>query len=469
MSDQENVYSVGIDIGTSTTQCIFSSMRLINQAPAFAVPRIALTDKRVLFRAPLRLTPLSSFDTIDADAIRDMVAEDYRAAQILPEQISAGAVIITGETARKQNARAVTQALSQFAGDFVVATAGAALEGILAGKGSGAAALSSELRKQVLNIDIGGGTSNFCLFSKGEPIETGCVDIGGRLLRRHPIEKTVISFSAQMARIAEDAGLFLKVGDSLSDAAMVTLAQRMSNLLEEAAALREPSSLYEALLVEHGLPAGIRPDIYTFSGGVANCIYETPVNPLFSDDLGSYLGKALQESRFFTQGRVFKPKETQHATVIGAGVYSMSLSGSTILYDGISFPLLGLSAGKIILESPEDIPALSEQVAKQYGIFQDSIAICFEGWKNPSYVQIEAIAEALHRGIPSEESCPVIVSAQDMGKALGQALQRLRGQNRPLLCMDNVSLSHGDILDIGVPLSNGRVLPVVVKTLAFPS
>ena len=50
----------------------------------------------------------------------------------------ADGVVAPGETARKANARAVTQALSELAGDFVVATAGPALEGVLAGRGSGA-------------------------------------------------------------------------------------------------------------------------------------------------------------------------------------------------------------------------------------------------------------------------------------------------------------------------------------------
>ena len=48
-----------------------------------------------------------------------------------------GAVIITGETARKENANEVLEALSDLAGDFVVATAGPDLESILAARGAG--------------------------------------------------------------------------------------------------------------------------------------------------------------------------------------------------------------------------------------------------------------------------------------------------------------------------------------------
>ena len=85
---------------------------------------------------------------------------EYRAAGVQPAQIETGAVIITGETARKENARQVLAALSGYAGDFVVATAGPDLEGILAARGAGCDVYSREHRTSVLNFDIGGGTSN---------------------------------------------------------------------------------------------------------------------------------------------------------------------------------------------------------------------------------------------------------------------------------------------------------------------
>lgn len=469
MMEAQLIHSVGIDIGTSTTQCVFSSMRLENQAPAFAIPRITLADRRVLYRAPLYLTPLSSPDTIDVEAVRALIASDYRAAGILPEQIDTGAVIITGETARKHNARAVAEALAEFAGDFVVATAGPALESVMAGKGSGAAALSNTLGKRVLNLDIGGGTTNICLLARGEPVETGCVDIGGRLLRRDPRDQVVLSHTRPMQTIAESLGITVCDGAPLLQADMERIVQRMVEVLEEAAGLSPRTPLYASLVVEHGLPAGTQADVFTFSGGVAGCVYGDADNPLFADDLGVLLGNRLQSSRFFTQGRVLRPSETQHATVIGAGVYSVTVTGSTIAYEGVSLPLRGLPVGKVPLKRPEDIPALSEHVARQVQMLGEPFALCFEGWKSPSYREIENIAAVLHEALPLTTGCPVIVIAQDMAKALGQAVQRLRGPYSSLLCVDGVALSYGDQIDIGMPLANGRVLPIVVKTLAFSS
>ena len=57
--------------------------------------------------------------------------------------------------------------------------------------------------------------------------------------------------------------------------------------------------------------------------------------------------------------------------------------------------------------------------------------------------------------------------AEDMANALGQMLMRLWGPQRPMVVLDGVPLSYGDMIDIGAPLAGGRVLPVVVKTFAF--
>ena len=135
---QEQLLSVGIDIGTTTTQLVFSRLTVENAASDFTVPEFSITEKEILFRSAIHFTPLLSDTVIDTEGVRQIVEEEYAASGFAREDIQTGAVIITGETARKENAAQVLSALSGFAGDFVVATAGPALESILAGKGSGA-------------------------------------------------------------------------------------------------------------------------------------------------------------------------------------------------------------------------------------------------------------------------------------------------------------------------------------------
>lgn len=179
----ETILSVGIDLGTSTTQLILSELEIQNMASSFTVPRIVISDKRIIFRSEILFTPILADNLIDVEAIRDFVTKEYANAGIKKEEIGMGAVIITGETARKDNASNVLDAMSGFAGDFVVATAGPDLESIIAGKGAGAHTYAKENNTSVVNLDIGGGTTNLSLFDRGELIDTACLDIGGRLIK----------------------------------------------------------------------------------------------------------------------------------------------------------------------------------------------------------------------------------------------------------------------------------------------
>ena len=142
----EVILSVGIDIGTSTTQLIFSRLTIENRASSYTVPRISIVDKEVVYRSQIYFTPLKSATEIDAEAVKKIVRDEYQMAGMTPADLKTGAVIITGETARKQNANDVLEALSDLAGDFVVATAGPDLESVLSARGAGTDAMSKEER-----------------------------------------------------------------------------------------------------------------------------------------------------------------------------------------------------------------------------------------------------------------------------------------------------------------------------------
>ena len=132
----EIIKSVGIDIGTSTTQLIFSELTIENEASNYVVPRINIVDKKVTYRSKIYFTPLLDQKTIDAEKVKEIIEKEYQDAGMKPEDLSTGAVIITGETARKQNANVVLDTLSNLAGDFVVATAGPDLESVLSARGA---------------------------------------------------------------------------------------------------------------------------------------------------------------------------------------------------------------------------------------------------------------------------------------------------------------------------------------------
>ena len=183
MSD---LISVGLDVGTTSSQMVVSNLKVENRAGSFAVPRMEIRQRQILYKSPVFFTPLLEGELVDAEALRQMVDQQYRAAGITKADVDTGAVIITGETSRKENARAVLEALSDYAGEFVVATAGPDLESVLAAKGAGAVEFSESTGKTVLHMDIGGGTSNLALIEKGVITATTCLNVGGRLVKMDP-------------------------------------------------------------------------------------------------------------------------------------------------------------------------------------------------------------------------------------------------------------------------------------------
>ena len=230
-----DLLSVGTDIGTTTTQLIFSKIKMENTTGYFAVPRISIVDKEILYQSEVHLTPLLTETLIDSDGVREIVAQEYQKAGIVPSSVDTGAVIITGESARKENARAVMERLSAFAGEFVVSTAGPDLESVIAGKGSGAWAYSLDHHCEAVNLDIGGGTTNIVVFSEGDVIAKGCFDIGGRLIRVENGRITHISPSAKL--VAESLGLSVQVGNAADTAQLSKITDRMAELLAESLGL----------------------------------------------------------------------------------------------------------------------------------------------------------------------------------------------------------------------------------------
>ena len=482
----ELLLSVGIDIGTSTTQLVISRLTLVNRANPYAVPRVAIDRREVLYRGEVHFTPLLSDTVIDAEGVRAIVEGEYQRSGFSKGEISTGAVIITGETARKENAREVLAALSAFAGDFVVATAGPDLESILAARGAGADEYSRERHAAVLHFDIGGGTSNLALYRSGELVRTGCLDVGGRLVKLDRETGRVTYVSPVIARAAgrlEHVGRGLApaapykipaVGDGPTPESLTPLVQTMVRTLEQAAGLSPGRELLDAFRTAGTDWDPEHAPVVSFSGGVADCIDHPPADWLAYGDLGVLLGRAIAASHAFQKAERFRGRETIRATVVGAGSHATDLSGSTIFYRDMTFPLKNLPILKLTAaEEQGDAAALAQSIRDKLGWFADEgglsqLMLALRGEDNPAYARIQALARGVADGLaPLREAgfVPIVAVECDQAKVLGQALAPLL--DGPLLCLDGVGVDSGDYLDIGAPVAGGTVLPVVIKTLAF--
>lgn len=185
-----------------------------------------------------------------------------------------------------------------------------------------------------------------------------------------------------------------------------------------------------------GAPVGT---VISFSGGVADCVEkDLPWNQF--GDIGPVLGRAIRGSRLCA-GEYVLGQETIRATVIGAGCYSAQLSGSTVFYQNVRFPLKNLPVAGFGEEGILTLPGVSQA----------------------SYRDIIAMAEDI---IGKRRTGPYRICVEaDMAKALGQALSARLPRETEILCLDRVKAGPGDYLDIGTPV--GGALPVVVKTLVL--
>ena len=450
----EILRSVGLDVGTTSTQLIFSALTVENQSGPFSVPEMRIAQRQILYKSPVYFTPLADGDRVDADALREIVAREYTRAGIHRETVDTGAIIITGETSRKENAEAVLRELSGFAGDFVVATAGPDLESVLAAKGAGAVAYSRETGKRILHMDIGGGTSNLALIEDGIIVATGCLNVGGRLLKFD--ENGMVTYVSPVLKDLTD----LAVGSRVTEAQVEKIAVLLTRALEMAAGYREPNSLLEMLTTAGTAMEPVTGDVViSFSGGVADCI-DTQQPWLTYGDLGPVLGKTIRRSRLCA-GEYTLGRETIRATVIGAGCHSAQLSGSTVYHRNVHFPLKNVPVIPVprALEESSKLPQyLRQELEKREG----TGVIALHGAAASSYEAVRALAERISRGVDS--GTVAVCLEADMAKALGQALA-LRRPESPILCIDRVKVQEESYLDVGAPV--GPALPVVVKTIVL--
>ena len=479
MADKTAILSVGIDVGTSTTQVVFSKLQMDNAGGYFSVPRVAIVDKEVVYKSEVYMTPLKTDVLIDTDALRDIVAAEFRKAGYRPEDTDSGAVIITGESARKENSDAVLKSLSDFAGDFVVSAAGPDMESLIAGKGSGAWQYSMDHHCRVANLDIGGGTTNVVLFEDGETLARGCLDIGGRLICMNP-QGIITKVSPAAAVMAQAAGVSVSVGDRCDELKLTAVTRQMAAALN--AYLGVGTKDIDAILRQiktpgsSDFPVPEKVQAVFFSGGVADLIYHESADTWAYGDIGVLLGRAIRESRLFTDFQKMEPGETIRATVVGAETYTTTISGSTITYSDDIFPLKNIPVIKLDEELQEACFAgETEPVIRriQWALGQNDaehFILAMPGKRDPGYTEMKraaaSIRQIMDRVQPPGEPILLVIES-DIAKAMGQMIRQQPDLKRQVVAIDSIHVEDGEYVDMGKPMMNGMVIPVVVKTLIF--
>ena len=62
----ETLRSVGLDVGTTSTQMILSELRVENRSSGFSVPELEIADRKILYKSDIHFTPLKDESHVDA-------------------------------------------------------------------------------------------------------------------------------------------------------------------------------------------------------------------------------------------------------------------------------------------------------------------------------------------------------------------------------------------------------------------
>ena len=205
--------------------------------------------------------------------------------------------------------------------------------------------------------------------------------------------------------------------------------------------------------------------------------YEGEIEDYFKyGDIGIILGQAIRNSDLCKKFEVIRSIETIRATVVGAGSHTTEISGSTITYTKDSFPIKNLPILKLSLEEEsQGSKELEKALKKKIEWFRlendfQKIAIAINGKKNPSFIEIQEYAKGLVNGMKDsieKDGQLIVVVENDMAKVLGQAIYSLLNFEKEIICIDGIKVENGDYIDLGAPIAEGKVLPVVIKTLVF--
>ncbi|HEY8579579.1 MAG TPA: ethanolamine ammonia-lyase reactivating factor EutA [Beijerinckiaceae bacterium] len=471
--DEIRLVSVGVDIGSSTSHLVFSRLlleRLDN--------RYVVSKREVFHESDVLLTPYADDMTIDARRLGAFIDGQYEAAGVDPAAIDTGALILTGVAVRRSNARAIADLFAAQAGKFVSVSAGDALETTLAAFGSGAAARSIRDKARVMNIDIGGGTSKIAVCERGEVTQMTAIDVGARIVSFDP-EGRVLRVEEAGRRFAQECGFALELGGLITEEQRAAMVERMADRLFEAVSQATLSPQTAALLRLEPLRNDRPPDVVTFSGGVSEYVYGLQTKGF--GDLGPRLARAMAKRVEAWGVALRKPDQGIRATVVGASQYTIQVSGSTIFVAPLeTLPLRNLPvvAPDLPLDAEDlDPAAIAEAVRgalRRLDLHggEQAVALCYRWRGSAMFRRLDDLCRGLIDGLSAQlaNGHPlVLVGDGDIGGLVGIHAREERRLANPVVSIDGIELKEFDFIDIGAMLETSGAVPVVIKSLVFPT
>ena len=469
------LYSVGIDIGSSTTHTIFSRLILRREGAGLSA-KFVVTNRDVLYRSPIMLTPYSSGAAIDTESVREFIDKSYEEAGFTPDDVDTGAVVITGEALKKENAQPILEYFSEESGRFICASAGPMHEALLAAYGSGAVAISKNHSNSVLDVDMGGGTTKISLIRGGEIAQMVVVEVGARLIA-HDDDMTITRVEQPARTIMKTLGHEIEVGGKLTEEQRDQFVEKMTDILFDVISGGDVEPLTESLLLTSGLDVTSLHEVdhVVYSGGVSEYVYDRTTDSY--GDVGPWFGKRVRERSMgsFRPGVLITPAEGIRATVIGAGEYTLQASGSTSYISTHDvLPVRGVQVARAFInkeQTAEEMEAALTAAVGKYDLdkLPSHMVLAMSIAGQPDYWYIRRLAESVVKSVADEPAgAPVfLVVDVDVAKSLGGIIKEEIGLDRAVIAIDGIEVGDLDYVDVGKPMGASEVIPVTVKSLVF--
>lgn len=466
--------TIGVDVGSSTFHLMFATLHLRREVNRLSA-KYEIVSRKVIWRSGIEITPYQG-RLIDAEAIGSFVKRCYEDADLAPNQIDTGAVILTGEALRQKNARAIAEQIAMGSGDFVCVSAGHHLEAMLAAQGSGAADYSSANDVQLLHVDIGGGTTKISFIDGGRVSASAAIMVGGRQIAWDH-NRVIASTTAGARIIARRAGIEIGTGSTFSvdDEARFVQAQAqiIFDIINKIPNVTEPR-----LRLTRVIPKKLIPEYVSFSGGVSEYIYGRTSSDY--GDLGHSLGSAIKQGleNHRASFTLIDPGEGIRATVAGASQCSLQLSGNTVTVsdpDALpirNVPVIHPSMAPSPVTDLYDFAKSQKEIVAAMALFQlskdDAVAIAVDWDGDPSHERMASLARIIQSSFACDTDQPLVVMFNaDIAASIGSLLISEFPLNRPLICLDGLDSSPLDFVDVGSVLEPSGALPVVIKSLLF--
>jgi ethanolamine utilization protein EutA len=451
---QNRTLLLGLDFGSTTCSALIISVAMASDGIAgsakFSAPQI-------IYRATPEFTPFLD-NKIDETRILVLIQQWLTESETNVTALFSASAIITGLAAQQSNVNTIRELISsQIPNAAIIAAEDPHLESWLAFMGSSASLSRYHGETLILNLDIGGGTTNGAIGLNGNVLATSSHFIGARHFQFVPGSYHLLTISPYGLAILNELGIVKSIGDILNNLECEQIIKFYIEALE--AIVLNNDNFFEKpmarLHVQAASKMPIKANKITFSGGVGELIYkiasgiEAPSNTFYGD-FGVDLAKAIIASPLLSADlKTHKPENLGRATVFGLTLNSTEISGSSIYLPDPH--LLPLSDIPILAKLSFSAPRQAWLEALTLASHHSKGACCQITDANIELKQIRDFAEMISRIIIAcNLKKPLILLIEgNIGKTLGNYITNWGKLSIQLVVIDELNTRDAHFVNLG--------------------